>query len=170
LQDGKMLNKSAVTKVYGAAGGRENFDASKAAAAFPWKEDAVQELTMGTADNLNNCPCLILFQDKGLSADVQKTNASFLQSAAEAELDKALGGAERKMAYYTHNAMSEPLSQMMQKMMTEVAAENKMVILHFGGQGAYYVADLPKSEDDVNKFVADFHAGNLERKQANPPR
>merc|ERR1711978_485052 len=53
--------------------------------------------------------------------------------------------------------------------MTEIDAENKMVILHFGGQLAYYVADLPSSEADVTKFVADFHAGKLERKQAVPP-
>jgi nucleoredoxin len=167
LQDGKLLNKSAVGNVRAAGG--DPFNASEAAAAFPFKEEAVQELSKGTAGNLNECPCLILFQDKELAADVQKTNASFLENAAKAELDSALSGNERKMAYYTHNKENE-LTQMMHKMMTELASENKMVILHFGGQGAYYVADLPTSEADVNKFVADFHAGKLTRKQANPPR
>lgn len=169
LQDGKLLNKSAVGAVR-AAGAGDPFNVSEAAAAFPWKEKPVQELSMGTAGMLNECPCLILFQDKGLSADAQKANAAFMETAAAAELESALSGNERKMAYYTHNAVSEPISQMMQKMMTEVAKENKMVILHFGGQGAYYIADLPSSADDVNKFVADFHAGKLTRLQANPPR
>merc|ERR1719361_1283425 len=82
----------------------------------------------------------------------------------------AMNGNKRKMAFYTHNAVAEPLSQMMTKMMEELKTENKMVILHFGGDGAYYIADLPTSEDDVNKFVADFHAGSLTRLQANPPR
>jgi nucleoredoxin len=168
LQDGKMCNPSAVGAIRNAGG--DDFDASKCAAEFPWKQKAVQELSMGTADNLNECPCLILFQDKEIAEDVQKTNASFMQTAAEAELENALSGKQRKMAYYTHNGPHERITEMMQKMMTELAKENKMVILHFGGQGAYYVADLPTSEDDVTKFVADFHAGKLERKQANPPR
>jgi len=168
LQDGKLLNPSAVATVRGAAG--EDGDAAAACAAFPWKQEAVEELSMSTAGNLNNCPCLILFQEKNVAEDVRKTNASYLQAAAEVELENALSGNERKMAYYTHNQEQPQITGMMQKMMTELEAEDKMVILHFGGQGAYYVADLPKSEADVNKFVADFHAGNLERKQANPPR
>jgi len=168
MQDGKVLNKSAVGSVKEAGG--DPFNAEQAAAAFPWKEKAVQALSMGTAGNLNNCPCLILFQDKELGSDVQKSNAAFLEAAANAELESAMNGNKRKMAFYTHNAVAEPLSQMMTKMMEELKTENKMVILHFGGDGAYYIADLPTSEDDVNKFVADFHAGSLTRLQANPPR
>lgn len=167
MQDGKLLNKSAVSKVR-AAGGDDGFNATASAAAFPWKEDAVQQLSMSTAGMLNDCPCLILFQDKGLAEDVQKSNAAFLETAAKAELESALSGNERKMAYYTHNS-SNGITPVMQKMMTELEKENKMIILNFGGQGAYYVADLPTSEDDVNKFVADFHAGTLKRCQANPP-
>lgn len=168
LQDGKLINGSAVGAVRAAGG--EGFDVAQAAAAFPWKQNAVEELTMGTASVLNDAPCLILFQDKNVAEDVQKTNASFLQSAAEVELENALSGKERKMAYFTHNEEHGEITKMMHKMMTELSEEDKMVILHFGGQGAYYVADLPTSEADVTKFCADFHAGKLDRKQANPPR
>lgn len=166
LQDGKLLNPSAVGTVRGAAG--EPFDATKAAAAFPWKKEAVQELTMSTSSDLNSVPCVILFQD-GLDADVQKANAAFLQNAAISDLEAELSGGERKMAYYTHNEEHERITKLLKGMMSEVNAGNCMIILHFGGQGAYYVAALPQSEDDVNKFVADFHAGKLERKQASPP-
>jgi nucleoredoxin len=165
LQDGKLINPSAVSSVRAAGG--DNFDVTAAAAAFPWKKEAVQELTMSTASGLNDFPCLILFQD-GLDADVQKANAAFLQNAAAAELETELSGEKRKMAYFTHNQEHENITKVLQGMMTEVS-ENHMIILHFGGQGAYYVGPLPQSEDDVTKFVADFHAGNLERKQANPP-
>jgi len=168
MQDGKLLNGSAVGNVR-TAGGPDEFNASAAAAKFPWKEEAVQELGPSTAGNLNECACLILFQDKGVAEDVQKSNAAFLETAAKAELESALSGNERKMGYYTHNAVND-VTPTLKKMMTELETENKMVILHFGGQGAYYLADLPKSEDDVTKFVADFHAGNLKRLQANPPR
>jgi len=167
LQDGQLVNPSAVSSVRAAGG--DPFDAAAAAAEFPWKQKAVEELSMGTASHLNNSPSLILFQEKNVAEGVQTTNASFLQSAAEVQLDKELSGGKREMGYFVHNKVSE-ITPMMKKMMTELEAEDKMVILHFGGQGAYYLADLPTSEADVSKFVADFHAGKLERKQANPPR
>jgi len=135
---------------------------------FLGNKKAVFELSRSTAEYLNEHPCLILFQEKDVESAVQKTNASFLQKAAEVELENSLSGKERKMAFYTHNEVHD-ITPLLKKMMTEIDAENKMVILHFGGQLAYYVADLPSSEADVTKFVADFHAGKLERKQAVPP-
>jgi len=167
LQDGKLLNPSAVGTIRSAGG--DPFNTPAAAEAFPWKMQAVQELSMETADNLNTSPCLILFQDKETEA-VQTKNASFLQSSASVALEQFLSGNERKMAFYTHNAEHPRITEVMGKMMSEVESGSVMVIVHFGGNGAYYVADLPKSEADVTKFVADFHAGKLDRKQANPPR
>merc|ERR1712038_49843 len=157
FQDGQLLNKSAVGLVR-----------DQGAAGFPWKQEAVQELTMGTVGNIQDYPCVILFQE-GLNEDVQKANAAFLENAASAQLDKELSGNKRDVAFYVHNKEAPQITGIMKHMMTEINDANKMVILHLGGDGAYYVADMPKSEADVTKFVSDFQAGNLTKLQANPP-
>lgn len=142
------------------AGGRGAVGADPEGAKFPWHPEPVNDLT-STADGLNEEASLCVMME-GAPADVQKTAEAWLTELAVAS--KAAG---EEILFFQAKASEGPVTQVRKLCkLGEAGATPQVVLLDIPDDGGYYVADTPLFDANaVKAFVAEYKAGNLERKQ-----
>jgi len=145
------------------ADGRDAVGSDPSGAEFPWHPKPVTDLAAG-AGKLNEETCLILMLE---GCDAAAQSAAYDAATAVAEKAKAAGGEE----LYFIAKSSDNITGQVRKLtkLGDATASPQMIILDIPDQGGFYVAEGPGKtavdEAAIAKFVADYKAQKLERKQ-----
>jgi len=122
---------------------------------FPWPPKAMYRFAEGKLDGINDNPSIVLMMEKG---DVANKEETFQYMSKHANAQMALKEAREYFHFSSYEADNSVGPQI--RKFTGIGDENVMICVDFQSE-QFWKDALPKSEADVEKFVAKMKDGTL---------